>query len=138
MKKLANIDYYVYEFLKERSEKSLWTKQQTICDYLLFEKNIEISKRCVRYIISRIRKDETIQKIILSDYNKGYRLMQSDEEFDYLLRRKNSILKMLKQYWKDVEKYEKNNQTRITFGEYERDYIESLVKVNNNTKEVKA
>ena len=57
--------------------------------------------------------------------------MSDEEELDYLKKRKISILKMLKQYYKDVNRFNMNNQVKITFGKYERDYIESLINVEN-------
>lgn len=122
----------IYNFIKERSLESKWTKQQDIIDYFSYKFNENISKRSIRKNINEIRKDDIIQKIILTDYSKGYRLMSKEEELDYLKKRKISILKMLKQYYKDVKRYEKNNQTRIIFGKYERNCIESLIDIENN------
>lgn len=122
-------EWKVYNFIKERSIKGNWTKQQDIKDYLLNEENIDVCKRQIRKYIKNIRKDDVIQKIILTDYSKGYRLMSNEEEIDYLKKRKISILKMLKQYYKDVNRLGHNNQTRLTFSNKEREFIESIINI---------
>ena len=122
-------EWKVYNFIKERSIKGIWTKQQDIKDYLLNEENIDVCKRQIRKYIKNIRKDDVIQKIILTDYSKGYRLMSNEEEIDYLKKRKISILKMLKQYYKDVNRLGHNNQNRLTFSTKEREFIESIINI---------
>ena len=129
---MTNIQWRIYDFIKERSLEGKWTSQKEIRDYLINNDYVEkIGLRTIRRNINEIRKDDTIQKIILTDYSKGYRLMTDEEEIDYLKKRKISILKMLKQYYKDVNRFNMNNQVKITFGKYERDYIESLINVEN-------
>lgn len=129
---MTNIQWRIYDFIKERSLEKQWTSQKEIRDYLLNNDYVEkISLRTIRKNIHDIRKDDTIQKIILTDYVKGYRLMSYEEEFDYLKKRKISILKMLKQYYKDVNRFNMNNQIKIAFGKYEREYIESLINVED-------
>ena len=129
---MTDIQWRIYDFIKERSLEKKWTSQKEIRDYLINNDYIEkISLRTIRKNIHDIRKDDTIQKIILTDYVKGYRLMSYEEEFDYLKKRKISILKMLKQYYKDVNRFNMNNQIKIAFGKYEREYIESLINVED-------
>ena len=129
---MTNIQWRIYDFIKERSLEGKWTSQKEIRDYLINKNFVDkIGLRTIRRNINEIRKDDTIQKIILTDYSKGYRLMSDEEELDYLKKRKISILKMLKQYYKDVKRFNMNNQVKITFGKYEREYIESLINVEN-------
>ena len=129
---MTNIQWRIYDFIKERSLEGKWTSQKEIRDYLISKNFVEkIGLRTIRRNINEIRKDDTIQKIILTDYSKGYSLMSDEEELDYLKKRKISILKMLKQYYKDVKRFNMNNQVKITFGKYEREYIESLINVEN-------
>lgn len=129
---MTNIQWKIYNYIKERSLEGKWTSQKEIRDYLINNNFAEkIGLRTIRRNINEIRKDDTIQKIILTDYSKGYRLMSDEEEIDYLKKRKISILKMLKQYYKDVNRFNMNNQVKITFGKYEREYIESLINVEN-------
>ena len=129
---MTNIQWRIYDFIKERSLEGKWTSQKEIRDYLINNNFAEkIGLRTIRRNVHDIRQEDTIQKIILTDYSKGYRLMTDEEEIDYLKKRKISILKMLKQYYKDVNRFNMNNQVKITFGKYERDYIESLINVEN-------
>ena len=129
---MTNIQCRIYDFIKERSLEGKWTSQKEIRDYLINNNFAEkIGLRTIRKNVHDIRQEDTIQKIILTDYSKGYRLMTNEEEIDYLKKRKISILKMLKQYYKDVNRFNMNNQVKITFGKYERDYIESLINVEN-------
>ncbi len=120
-------DWLVYNYIKDKSEQGLWSKQQEIIDYLA-TKEINIKKRSLRSVINKIRSCDIIQKIVLTSYTKGYRLMTNEEEFEYLERRKISILKMLKQYYKDINRFSKDNQTRLVFTPYERNIVESLLK----------
>ena len=129
---MTNIQWRIYDFIKERSLEGKWTSQKEIRDYLINNNFAEkIGLRTIRRNINEIRKDDIIQKIILTDYSKGYRLMTDEEELDYLKKRKISILKMLKQYYKDVNRFNMNNQFKITFGKYEREYIESIINVED-------
>lgn len=132
---MTNIQWRIYDFIKERSLEGKWTSQKEIRDYLINNNFAEkIGLRTIRRNINEIRKDDIIQKIILTDYSKGYRLMTDEEELDYLKKRKISILKMLKQYYKDVNRFNMNNQFKITFGQYEREYIESII--NTEDKDI--
>ena len=129
---MTNIQWRIYDYIKERSLDKKWTSQKEIRDYLINNNFAEkIGLRTIRRNINEIRKDDTIQKIILTDYSKGYRLMTDEEELDYLKKRKISILKMLKQYYKDVNRFNMNNQFKIAFGKYEREYIESIINVED-------
>ena len=122
-KVLTTTDYLVYNEIKKRSEKGEWTNVQHLADML------NCDKRTIRAIIQKIRESNKIQKIILTDYTKGYKLMSADDEFKMLEKTKIKILKELKRYWKDVNRYNNNNQQKITFTKQERDYYESLVEV---------
>lgn len=121
--------WFIYNFIKERSKQELWSNQIDIQNHLKEKYDIDISQRTIRRCINSIRKNDLIQKIILTDYKKGYRIMSSTEEDIYLEKRKISILKMLSQYHKDFNRLKLNNQTRIKFSEKERDFIESILKI---------
>ena len=129
---LGTIEWKVYNFIKERSEKGLWTKQKDIQESVKDNNNVDIGFRQIRKYVSNIRKNDVIQKVILTSYAYGYRLMTDEEQFLTLERRKISLLKSLKQYYKDVRRLNKDNQLRITFTPYERDIIESLLKIEND------
>ncbi len=120
---LTTREYSVYNEIKARSEKGEWTNVQYLAEMC------GCGKRAIRRAIQNIRESSKIQKIILTDYQKGYKLMSVDDEFSMLTKTKIKILKELKRYWKDVERYNKNNQNKITFTKYERDFFESLVEV---------
>lgn len=121
-KELTTKDYLVYNEIKRRSEKGEWTNVEHLA--LM----ISCNKRKIRAIIQKIREDDSIQKIILTDYSKGYKLMSDEDEFEMLSKTKVKILKELKRYWKDVRRYNNNHQNKITFTKYERDYYESLIR----------
>lgn len=126
MQELNTTEWKIYNYLKERSKEDKWSSQNDISEYLK-ENNTNIGNRDIRRAINAIRKNETIQKIIITDYKKGYKIMTSEKEYHYLEKRKLAILKMLKQYWRDIEKLKLNNQTRIVFGIYERHFIETIL-----------
>ena len=122
MNKLTTLDWNIYNYLKEQAEKGLWTKMKALAD------KFETSTREVRHSITRIRKDETIQKVLVSDYSKGYKILTSaDEESNYIQRKKIKALKELKQVYLDIMRINQNNQTKLVFDTKERDFIESLV-----------
>ena len=130
---MGKIEWYAYEYLKKQSEENKWTLQVELQEVLSQKFDKKFCLRTIRKIIQRIRQCDTIQKIIITNYSKGYRLMSTDEETDYLVRRKQSILKMLKNCYKDIKRYEANNQYRI-FENKERDIIESLVQLKTNER----
>ena len=55
--------------------------------------------------------------------------MSSEEELDYLEKRKISILSMLSRYYKDIERYNTNNQLKISLSKNERNIFESLIEI---------
>ncbi len=118
---MTTLEWNVYNFIKERSEKGLYTKQQDLAE------EFKISKRQVRRCVEHIREDETIQKIVLSDYIHGYKLMSQEDAVELLIKRKIKILKEFKRYWKDVKRYNSNNQLKLVFDTHERGVIESLL-----------
>ena len=122
MEKLTTLDWRIYDYLKEQAEKGEWTKMKALAD------KFNISTREVRHSITRIRKDETIQKVIVSDYSKGYKILTSaDEETNYIERKRIKALKELKQVALDIKRINLNGQTKLVFGTKERDFIESLI-----------
>lgn len=125
---LSSVEWRIYNYLKERTQNNLWTSQQDLIDYLS-NQNINIKKRTLRTYIQNIRKCEIIQKVILTSYTKGYRIMSDEEQYEILLNRKISILKSLKQFHKDRKRLELNGQCKITFDTQEREFIESLLEV---------
>ena len=120
---LTTNDYIIYNEIKTRSENGEWTNVQHLADLL------NCGKREIRRHIQKIRESSKIQKIILTDYQRGYKLMNDEDEFEMLTKTKIKILKALKRYWKDVERFNNNNQRKITFSDSERAIYESLIEV---------
>ena len=119
---MTTMDWNIYKFLKKTSEHGIWIKMNALAAMF------GISSREVRYSITRIRENETIQKILVSDYSKGYKLMSQADSYQLLLKDKARALKELKRYWQNVKRYSLNNQMKLTFDTHERDFIESLIK----------
>ena len=123
-------EYIVYNEIKKRSEMNLWTSVQLLADL------VKTDKRSIRRYIKNIRENATIQKIIITDYQKGYKLMSENDEFEILEKTKSKILKQLKRYWLDVERYNHNNQNKITVTKYERDFYKSLLESKGENDEM--
>lgn len=124
---LSKVEWKIYIYLKDRTQEKLWTTQQELVDWLETQ-GFRINKRTLRRYIQNIRRCETIQKVILTSYAKGYRIMSVEEEFEILVKRKISILNSLKQFHKDKKRLELNGQYKLTFDTKEREFIESLLK----------
>lgn len=124
---LSTVEWKIYNYLKERTLENKWSSQQSVIDYLKTQ-NIEIGKRKLREHIQNIRKCEIIQKIILTSYSYGYRIMSDEEQYQILLNRKISILNSLKQFYRDKKRLSLNDQMKLTFDTKEREFIESLLK----------
>ena len=133
---LTSMEWEVYKLLKERSKRGIWTMQNDIHNYFLcFGKNV--SFRNVRQMIYNIRHCDIIQKVVIS-CNKGYMIMTDKEEHRAILDKQlHEALKKLKQYHKELDRLSKNGQMKLTFNTSERNFIESLLKVDDNdgTKE---
>ncbi len=125
---LTRVEWEIYNFLKKRSEENKWTSQSLLKSHLLTQ-GYSNELRDIRRHIANIRSCPKIQKIIITDYGKGYKLMTSEGERSKLENRRISILKMLKQYYLDVDRFNKNNQSKITFTEYERPIYESVMAI---------
>ena len=127
IKNLSAVEWKIYNYLKERTLEEKWTKQKEIIEYLE-TKDIKINERNLRLHIQNIRKCEIIKKVILTAYSKGYKIMSEKDEFDILLNRKISLLKSLKQFYRDKKRLSLNNQMKLNFDTKEREFIESLLK----------
>ena len=119
---MTTLDWNIYKFLKKTSEHGVWVKMNALAAMF------NISAREVRHSITRIRESDRIQKILVSDYKKGYKLMSKADSFNLLLKDKARALKELKRFWKNVTRLNLNNQMKLTFGTQERDFFESLIK----------
>ena len=117
---LTTTEWNVYNTLKANTQNGRWTSMRELAS------TNDLTERNLRKVIVKLKDSNEIQKIIISDHKLGYKLLSSEEEHDYLDRKKVEILKKLKRYYKDVKRFNLNNQTKITFGKYERDYFESI------------
>ena len=120
---MTSLDWRIYDFLKAKSEKGEWIKMNDLA--ALFN----TSARQIRHAITRIRENETIQKVLISDYKKGYKLMSEEDALYYLEKDKIRGLRTLKRYWLGIKRLSLNNQMKLTFDTQERDVIESLIKI---------
>ena len=124
---MNSLEWAIYNFIKDRSEKGLWTTQVELNQYLN-NNGYEIGMRNTRKHLLFIRKNEKIKKIILSHTKKGYKLLSDEEERTYIVSKLIEAVDRLKRAKKDLKKLELNGQCKITFGKYERNYIESVLK----------
>lgn len=124
---MNSFEWCIYNFIKERSEKGLWTTQVELNEHLIAN-GYETTMRNTRTHLQFIRKNDKIQKIILSHTKKGYKLLSDEEEERYIVSKLVEAVERLQRAKKDLKKLRQNGQCRITFGKYERNYIESVLK----------
>ena len=103
----------VLDYIIERSKLDYWTSMS----HLAYAFNI--SERMVRQVICDIREDDEVQKIIIG-CDKGYKVLSKEEEFAYLLSKKCEILKSLKRYYKDIKRFNANDNYTLDFTEEEK------------------
>lgn len=114
----------VLNIITERSKEGKWTSQKFIINSL----NVRISDRTLRVIIQTIRADDNTDIVILTDYNKGYKLMSEEDNLRELTKRKISILKSLKLYYKDVKRFNAHNNYKLKLEENEIELMKTLIK----------
>lgn len=137
-KQLNNRQWVLYLYLKYQAEENNgWKKRidilRDLSEYysfnkttnkkdLYYNKSAQLLTRDVR----EINKNGIIQKIIVSDAQKGLKLGTQEEVELSFERELMSILKKLKNYHIKVQKAKDNGQVRLTF-DLERDYIEAFI-----------
>jgi hypothetical protein len=114
----------VLNIITERSKEGKWTSQKFIINSL----DVRISDRTLRVIIQMIRADDNTDIVILTDYNKGYKLMSEKDNLKELTKRKISILKSLKLYYKDVKRFNTHNNYKLKLEENEVELMKTLIK----------
>lgn len=114
----------VLNIITERSKEGKWTSQKFIINSL----DTSISDRTLRVIIQMIRADDNTDIVILTDYNKGYKLMSEEDNLKELTKRKISILKSLKLYYKDVKRFNTHNNYKLKLEENEIELMKTLIK----------
>lgn len=113
----------VLNIITERSKEGKWTSQKFIINSL----DVRISDRTLRVIIQTIRADDNTDIVILTDYNKGYKLMSEEDNLRELTKRKISILKSLKLYYKDVRRFNAHNNYKLKLEENEIELMKTLI-----------
>ena len=119
MKKLNEKDLEVYELIKETSERGFWYPMKELAT------RTGLSTRQLRNCVTNIRECDEIDKIIIG-CKEGYKLLSNEEEFKYLISQKTKILKMLKRYWKDIRRFNKNNNYELAFSDEELKIVNSI------------
>lgn len=114
----------VLNIITERSKEGKWTSQKFIINSL----DVRISDRTLRVIRQTIRADDNTDIVILTDYNKGYKLMSEEDNLNELTKRKISILKSLKLYYKDVKRFNTHNNYKLKLEENEVELMKTLIK----------
>lgn len=114
----------VLNIITERSKEGKWTSQKFIINSL----DVRISDRTLRATIQTIRADDNTDIVILTDYNKGYKLMSEEDNLRELTKRKISILKSLKLYYKDVKRFNAHNNYKLKLEENEIELMKTLIK----------
>lgn len=123
-----------YNIIKERSLNGNWTSRNELYQWNANYPKVKgffgnsSTARMINEDIYEINESDVVQKIILSNSTKGYRLANENEMVDYFNKRKIEALSKLKHLNKLMKKAGLNNQTRITFTKDERDVIESLLR----------
>ncbi len=121
LQELTSLEWKVYELLKQFIGKENTISANEIKLHFNLTATVE-----VRNIIAKLKKSDIIKRVICAD-NRGYYLASNEQEaIDYLKSDKMRYLKGLVANYSQVEKLSLNNQTRLTFGRYERDFIISL------------
>jgi len=80
----------------------------------------------IRESIAKMKNSTIIQRIICATPNGYYLAATEEEAIKYLLADRKRYKKGLKTNYSQVQKLRLNGQQRITFGKYEREYIQSI------------
>lgn len=134
-KPLTDRQRALYKFLMERGD--VWTQQWYIAscipeygydykkeDVLLFHDTA--ARIQMTLDVRAINENDEVEKIIISS-KRGIKLA-NNEEFDRHIRKEiMSVVRRLMRAKRKAEKGALNNQYKITFDKYERDYIEAFL-----------
>ena len=140
MQDLTTIDWQIYNILKEQTD---WISQKDLALLYLQKNNYHTAyeeclaqssaefhnnnpiRKVITKSIRKLNQSNTIQKIILSG-GKGVKIA-NEEEFDlYIERQMRAVKSKIGRISKIAKKGNRNGQCRITFGKYERDFIEAF------------
>lgn len=130
----------VYAYLQMLNGESI--KLKDLCEELSYQFSEFVTKSKVNFNntnarrvltadIREISNSDMVDKFIVSN-GKGVALATEKTYAEELEKEKTKILRMLKLYWKKVEKLKRNHQFVINFDNHEaREEIESLIVSRN-------
>lgn len=109
----------ILSIILERSKNGLYTTQKEIRD-ILSSKGIKFSLRAIRKHISEIKGNDEYEFVIIGDLKFGYIVSDNVEIVENYIKNRNiTVLKMLKNNYKDVKRL--RNHKQLTFEEYIRE-----------------
>lgn len=125
--KLNSRQWKLYRFLKENSG---WHSAKELAVELYDFSGSKFlgsgAQRLISYDIQVINENETIQKVILSDRNKGIKIASKKEFSAFICKQYDALWKRKKRLDKIARKGLKDKQMRIVFGR-ERNTIEAFI-----------
>lgn len=136
MKTLNTRQWVLYEYLKLKSENGQWRKREQILEdlseYYPLNNNVNLYYNTAASEITEdikiLNESDVIQKIIISNSQKGIKIATEEEVKTHLNNNMKNIVKRLKKHYNMINKAKLNNQYRLTFGKgYEKLYIESFI-----------
>ena len=136
MKTLNTRQWVLYEYLKLKSENGQWRKREQILEdlseYYPLNNNVNLYYNTAASEITKdikiLNESDVIQKIIISNSQKGIKIATEEEVKTHLNNNMKNIVKRLKKHYNMINKAKLNNQYRLTFGKgYEKLYIESFI-----------
>lgn len=123
---MTNLQSEIFYHLMEKSQYGEWTSQKKLLKHLK-DSGYDISERKMRQEITNIRKDDNVEKILVSHTTKGYKILSDEEEMKYIEAKKIYALKKLAQYWKDVKRFNRNHQVKINIDTNTQEVVESIL-----------
>lgn len=134
---LTTRQWKLYKYLKERGDE--WT-YQAICASAIDEYNYDgkedfslfhdsAARHQMTADIRAINDSTVVQKIIISSKN-GIKLANKEEFEMHIKKEISSAVRRLMRAKRKAKKGSLDNQFKIIFGEYERDYIQAFINPN--------
>ena len=109
-KALQGMELEVYEIIKQNSENGKWISMNQLSALT------NCGERAIRKYVNNIREFEGNEKIIIG-WEKGYKILDKEEEFAYLISKKKTILNSLRRYYKDIRRFNNNKNYKLDISE---------------------
>lgn len=109
-KALQGMELEVYEIIKEYSEQGKWVSMNMLASLT------NCGERAIRKYVNNIREYEGNEKIIIG-CEKGYKILDKEEELVYLSSKKKTILNSLRRYYKDIRRFNNNKNYKLDISE---------------------